>query len=151
MRIIVTGDRNWYAPDLAEQVLNRLLLRYGPGLVIVHGAASGIDRSFAEACGEMDIEQEAHPARWDELDHPEAVIRYDKRNRPYNANAGPIRNQAMVDAGAQMCLAFHRAISASKGTKDCARRAIAAGIPTYLINSEAAEPKRLRAGDARLR
>ena len=28
------------------------------------------------------------------------------------------------------CLAFHRAISASEGTKDCARRAIVAGIPT---------------------
>ena len=151
MRIIVTGDQNWYAPDLAEQVLNRLLLRYGPGLVIVHGGATGIDRSFAEACGELGVDQEAHPARWEELNHPEAVIRYDQRNRPYNANAGPIRNQAMVDAGAEMCLAFHRAISASKGTKDCARRAIAAGIPTYLIASEAAEPKRLVPGDARLR
>ncbi|QEH36470.1 hypothetical protein OJF2_50340 [Aquisphaera giovannonii] len=151
MRIIVTGDRNWYAPDLAEQVLNRLMVRYGPDLTIVHGGATGIDRSFAEACGEIGIEQEVHTTRWEELDHPEAVIRYDKRNRPYNANAGPIRNQAMVDAGAKMCLAFHRAISASKGTKDCSRRAIAAGIPTYLIASEAAEPKRLAAGDARLR
>lgn len=151
MRIIVTGDRNWYAPDLAEQVLNRLLRRYGPNLVIVHGAATGIDRSFAEACGELGIKQEAHPARWEELDHPEAVIRYDKRNRPYNTNAGPIRNHAMVDAGAEMCLAFHRAISSSKGTKDCARRAIAAVIPTYLIASEAAEPKRLQEGDARPR
>jgi hypothetical protein len=46
-RIIVTGDRNWYASALAEQVLNRLILRYGPGLVIVYGAATGIDRSFA--------------------------------------------------------------------------------------------------------
>lgn len=151
MRIIVTGDRNWYAPDLAEQVLNRLILRYGPGLVIIHGAATGIDRSFAEACGELEIEQEPLPARWEELDHPEAVIRYDGRGRPYNANAGPIRNQAMVDAGAGMCLAFHRAISASKGTKDCARRAIAAGIPTYLIDSDRAEPKRLKEGDPRLR
>jgi hypothetical protein len=51
----------------------------------------------------------------------------------------------MIDAGAEMCFAFHRAISSSMGTKDCARRAIAAGIPTYLINSEAAEPRRLRA------
>lgn len=151
MRIIVTGDRNWYAPELAEQVLNRLLLRYGPGLVIVHGGATGIDRSFAEACGDLGIDQEAHPARWEELDAPEAVIRYDKRNRPYNANAGPIRNAEMIAASAQMCLAFHRAISASKGTKDCARQAIAAGIPTYLIDSERAEPKRLLAGDARLR
>lgn len=151
MRVIVTGDRKWYAPDMAEQVLNRLILRYGPGLVVVHGAATGIDRSFAEACGEVGVDQEAHPARWEELDHPEAVIRYDKRNRPYNANAGPIRNQTMVDDGAEMCLAFHRAISSSKGTKDCARRALAAGIPSYLIASEAAEPKRLAAGDARLR
>jgi hypothetical protein len=109
------------------------------------------DRSFAEACSEVGIDQEAHPARWEELDHPEAVIRYDKRNRPYNANAGPIRNAEMVAAGAEMCLAFHRAISASKDTKDCARRAIAAGMPTYLIDSKRAEPKRLMAGDARLR
>ena len=134
-----------------KEVLNRLVARYGPGLVIVHGGATGIDRSFAEACGELGIEQEAHPARWEELDTPEAVIRYDKRNRPYNANAGPIRNAEMVAAGAGMCIAFHRAISASKGTKDCARRAIVAGIPTYLINSDAAEPKRLLAGDERLR
>jgi len=136
---------------LAEKISKRLLFRYGPALVIVQGGATGIDRSFAEACGELGVEQEDHPARWEELDHAEAVIRYDKRNRPYNANAGPIRNAEMVAAGAEMCLAFHRAISASKGTKDCARRAIEAGIPTYLINSNAAEPKRLKAGDARLR
>ena len=53
MRIIVTGDRHWYAPDLAENVLARLLLRYGPAIVIVHGAATGIDRSFSEACDEL--------------------------------------------------------------------------------------------------
>jgi len=56
----------------------------------------------------------------------------------------------MIRLGAQMCLPFHWAISSSKGTKDCARRAIAAGIPTYLIDSERGEPRRLREGDARL-
>ena len=79
MRIIVTGDRAWHAPELAESVLNRLVGRYGPSIVIVHGAATGIDRSFAEACGEIGIEQEAHEAHWNELDHPQAVIRHDKR------------------------------------------------------------------------
>jgi hypothetical protein len=151
MRIIVTGDRNWHAHDLVEQVLNRLLQRYGPGFIIVHGGATGIDRAFAEACDDLGVEQEAHPARWEELDAPGAVIRYRANRTSYNANAGPIRNQEMVDLGADLCIAFHRAISASKGTKDCARRAIEAGIPTYLINSDAAEPKRLMAGDARLR
>lgn len=74
MQIIDAGDGNWYAPDLAGQVISRLLVRYGSGLVIVYGAATGIDCSAAETCGEMGIEQEAHAARWKDLDHPEAVI-----------------------------------------------------------------------------
>jgi hypothetical protein len=78
------------------------------------------------------------------------VIRYRANRTPYNANAGPIRNQEMVDAGAEMCIAFHRAIGASRGTKDCVRRALAARIPTYLVDSEAGVPRRLRARDERL-
>ncbi len=57
----------------------------------------------------------------------------------------------MVATVAEICLAFHRALSPSKGTKDSDRRAIPAGIPTYLIASEAAKPKRLLADDPRLR
>jgi hypothetical protein len=38
----------------------------------------------------------------------------------------------------------------SKDTKDCVRRAIAANIPTYLIDSDKAEPRRLRDDDGRL-
>jgi hypothetical protein len=57
----------------------------------------------------------------------------------------------MVAAGAAMCVAFHRFLRQSRGTKDCVRRAIEAGIPTYLVDSEEARPRRLRAGDARLR
>jgi hypothetical protein len=88
-----------------------------------------------------------YPALWNDLDHPDAVIH---RNRPYNAYAGPIRNAEMAAAGAERCLAFHRAISSSNGTKDCARRAIESGIPTYLISSVSAKPKRLQDEDARL-
>ena len=42
----ITGDRIWGCPDLAERVLNRLLARYGPDLVIVHGGATGVDQAF---------------------------------------------------------------------------------------------------------
>ena len=82
---------------------------------------------------------------------PGAVDRDNEGERHSNGNAGPIGGAEMVAAGAGMCHALERAISASKGTKDCVRRAIEAWIPTYLINSDAAEPKRLLAGDARLR
>lgn len=144
MRIIVTGDRAWHCYDLADSILARLIARYGPSITIVHGDATGVDRSFAVACGEHDIEQESHPARWEVLDVPGAVIRHDKRGRPYNANAGPIRNAEMVALGAELCIALHRSIESSKGTRDCVARAIEAGIPTYLIDSEEAIPKRLR-------
>jgi hypothetical protein len=56
----------------------------------------------------------------------------------------------MIRAGAELCIAVHRFLANSRGTKDCVRQAIAAGIPTYLIDSEAALPRRLRGGDMRL-
>src|SRR4051812_22353892 len=132
MRVIVTGDRNWYSPELAERVVNRLLARYGPSVVVVHGGATGIDRSFAEGCGDVGVEQEAHPARWDWLDAPGAVVRRDNRGRSYNANAGPLRNQEMLEAGADLVVGFHRAIPSSQGTRDMLRRAVDAGVPTDL-------------------
>jgi hypothetical protein len=64
--------------------------------------------------------------------------------------AGPKRNQEMVQAGADLCVALHRSIEASKGTKDCVRQAMAAGIPTYLIADEQGVPKRVQADDKRL-
>jgi hypothetical protein len=63
MRVIVTGDRHWNVPELAEDVINRLLARYGPDLVIVHGGAAGIDQSFAVACRELGVTAEAHLTR----------------------------------------------------------------------------------------
>ena len=55
-----------------------------------------------------------------------------------------------MDSCAGLCIAVPRFLPGSKGTKDCARRAIAAGIPTYLIDSERAVTKRLKADDPRL-
>jgi hypothetical protein len=56
----------------------------------------------------------------------------------------------MVAKGAGLCIAVHRFLMNSKGTKDCVLQAIAAGIPTWLIDSEDGEPVRLRADDPRL-
>lgn len=56
----------------------------------------------------------------------------------------------MVRAGADLCITVHLFIFDSKGTKDCARQAIEAGIPTFLIDSEKVVPKRLLADDPRL-
>jgi hypothetical protein len=56
----------------------------------------------------------------------------------------------MVEAGADLCIALHRDLAASRGTKDCVRQALTAGIAVYLIEDDRAVPKRVRAGDKRL-
>lgn len=102
--------------------------------MIVHGDATGIDESFATAAKGLGVAVEAHPADWDRL----------------GKRAGSIRNGKLIRAGAGLCIAVHCFLMNSMGTKDCARQSIEAGIPIYLIDSEQAMPKRLRADDPRL-
>jgi hypothetical protein len=49
----------------------------------------------------------------------------------------------MVDRGASLCVAVHRHILDSKGTRDCVIRAAAAGIPVWLLQDDTGVPKRL--------
>jgi YspA, cpYpsA-related SLOG family len=62
--IHLAGDRHWRCDELAEQIVSRLLERYGPDLVVVHGGAPGVDDAFAAACRELGITAEAHVADW---------------------------------------------------------------------------------------
>ena len=90
--ILVTGDRHRRCDDLAERILNRLLSRYGPELVVVHGGAPGVDQSFHVACQTLGVTVEPHLADWKGLGNV----------------AGPARNKEMVQAGADLCIALHR-------------------------------------------
>jgi hypothetical protein len=135
MRIIVTGCRNWACDDLAAAIVGRLVGRYGrDGLVIVHGGASGVDSAFHNASVFANVAREVYPADW----------------QNQGKRAGPIRNGVMVAKGADLCIAVHKFLMNSKGTRDCCNQAIAAGIPTFLIDSDAVIPMRLRADDPRL-
>jgi hypothetical protein len=108
--VLVTGDRHWTCPDLAERIVSRLIARCGYDLVIIHGGACGFDQSFAVACRNLGIGAEPHLPDWWGLGNI----------------AGPARNRRMVEEGADLCIALHRTIESSKGTKDCVRQAIAA-------------------------
>jgi hypothetical protein len=128
-RVLVTGCRSWNCPRLALACVGRMQARYGRGLVVVHGACpAGVDAAFSAACRELEADEEPHPADWGR----------------YGKGAGPLRNGAMVAAGAAFCLAVHRSLAGSLGTQDCVRKALAAAIPVYLIDRVAAEPRRIR-------
>ena len=109
-RIIVCGGRE-YADRVRAYAALDALLDQGPIAVIVEGGAPGADtmaRQWAVARG---IPYEEHAADWQAL----------------GPKAGPIRNQEMVDAGADGVVAFPGGI----GTADCCRRAEAAGIKVW--------------------
>src|SRR5262249_47484685 len=137
MRILMTGDRFRACHKLAAEIIRRLVERCGPEVVIVHGSSTGVDGSFATEAKGSGVAVEADPVNDGEW--------------PSLAKcAGPIRNGRMVRTEEGLCLAVHRFVFNSEGTKDCARLALAAGIPTHLIDSEQAAPMRLRDDDPRL-
>jgi hypothetical protein len=108
--------RGFHLPDLGLPP-HRCLRLSGRDIVIINGDAPGVDWAFSRACTRLGVATEVHSADWHTLGNI----------------TGPARNREMVQAGADLCVALHRDLAASKGTKDCVRQALAAGIPVYLI------------------
>lgn len=113
MRILITGSRNWEDREAIRQALIKAGQAAGvhpQAVTVVHGGARGADRIAGELAREFGCSVEVHRADWE---------RYGKR-------AGFVRNAAMVNAGADVCLAFP--LGESRGTRHCMREAEKAGI-----------------------
>jgi hypothetical protein len=104
MRVLVCGGRDY--SDLLT--MTRELLKLDPLSIIVHGAARGADSVARLVAEHLGMQTEAHPADW---------------NR-HGKSAGPIRNQAMLDTGIDLVLAF----PGGRGTADMVGRAKRAGV-----------------------
>jgi hypothetical protein len=122
-RSAIGGDQFWQCHKLAAGVLRRMASRYGPDILIVHGAATGAAESFATAAKGQRLKTEQH-----------------------TVDFGYLGDEAML-RGAEICVIVHRSLL-DCGTKDLARQALAAVVPTYLIANELAVPSRLEEGDA---
>ncbi len=127
MRVIITGDRNWPEEGLEAALIGGVLdalfnVVNNDDLTIIQGGAKGADtvaKRWAEIpfAEEDHIYSETYMAPW----------------KIYGKAAGVIRNQAMLDSGADLVIGFHSDIQNSKGTKDCLDRAKKMNIHTYLI------------------
>src|SRR3990167_1929468 len=123
MRVLFTGSR--YANDLEpikNAVLAYLEAKEWGGFVVsdatfIHGGATGTDSLVSALAAELGAAVEIHAANWNQ----------------YGRDAGPIRNQKMVMTGAEVCFAFPG--PQSTGTWDCIRRAVKAGITTFIYPS----------------
>lgn len=117
MRILITGSREHEDVELIEYAIESQL-NYAEEITIVHGdCPRGADAIADQYAMDNDLQVERHPADWE---------RYSKK-------AGIIRNQEMVDLGADICIAFP--IGKSPGTRHCANAAKRAGIKTIIIES----------------
>ena len=109
-RILVTGSREL----TDEQLVCRALYDHGIGrfTIVVGDCPTGADlfaRNYSSIYG---LPIEVFQADWD----------------AFGKAAGPKRNQAMVDSGANMCLAFIKVGAGNRGTLNCAGQARAAGV-----------------------
>ena len=143
-RVIVTGSRTWPDEGAVWLALNRVAWHDVPMssvLTVIHGACpTGADAAAAAWCRlirksgndpvigrDLRLREEPHPADW----------------KLPGRRGGPIRNQEMVDAGADLVLAFVMPCTLkgcagkpehlTHGTQDCITRAEKAPIPVRRI------------------
>ncbi len=139
MRILVTGSRDcksWstVAVELEKAAGNTP----SEDVTVVHGGARGADTFAHEAALTFGFTPEVHRADWaapcwSACNH--GGRRRHRSGNTYCPAAGDYRNQEMVDAGADVCLAFYIPGLPCIGTHDCDRRAVKAGIPVTRIGT----------------
>ena len=140
-RLLITGSRSVTDAEFVWMPLWQMVHKH-ESLLVVHGdCPTGADK-FAQdwvdlpgqrwnlptrpvgADGKLAVDHdylavaERHPAKWD----------------LHGKVAGPIRNQAMVNLGADACFAFPT--RESRGTTDCMARAWVADIDVYVFNTD---------------
>jgi hypothetical protein len=122
-RVLITGSRNW-----AHQATIRVALAelWHPDTVLVSGACPTGADALCEACwAHWQGRIERHPAQW-------------RHNGVFVRSAGFRRNETMVAAGADVCLAFIR--DESPGATHTAHRARQAGIHTIIYRATTGLP-----------
>lgn len=122
-RILITGSRDWDKRSGLEWVLNRVVAEcemsgdYKPTLI--SGACpTGADAQCERLWEAWGLPIERHPADW----------------KAHGKKAGFLRNQEMVDSGADLCLAFIK--NNSKGATMTASIAEKAGIPVRIYRDD---------------
>jgi hypothetical protein len=122
-RVLITGSQTWAHRATIRDALAEL---WHPDTVLVSGACPRGADALCEACwthwhGRI----ERHPAHW-------------RPNGVFVRSAGFRRNESMVAAGADVCLAFIRDESA--GATHTARLARQAGIRTIIYRATTGVP-----------
>ncbi|MFG3509682.1 SLOG family protein [Streptomyces sp. NPDC047821] len=127
MRVIVTGSRRWSDKAAVWDALNAVYQEHGPFLLVHGDCSTGADamaREWVEAASRLvQVQEQRFPAAWDYW-----------AARGNAKRAGPERNRRMVEAGADLVLAFP--LPEGSGTQHTIKLAREAGIEVRVIKHE---------------
>lgn len=128
MKTIIAGGR-----DFTDWVMfiDCMAKYHLPITEVVSGKAKGADRMGELYADRIGVKVAPFPALWNDLSHPDAAIRTDRRGRKYDAKAGLRRNIKMAEY-AEVLIAFWD--GKSSGTKHMIESARARGLTVNVIN-----------------
>lgn len=136
-RVLVTASRRWADENLIERCLDEVAAALGKFVLVQGDCPTGGDLIAKNWAIRNDYPHDDIPADWDTPCGDDC--RHQRRRRSgetYYSCAGHVRNQRMVDKGAELCLAFPLGDPKdSPGTHDCMRRAKKAEIPVIDIGT----------------
>jgi hypothetical protein len=118
MRIIFSGSRNWSDEPVVLDALKMIITKFEKDQVtIVVGGAKGLDQIAENLAKSLHLKVDVFYADWD----------------LHGKAAGPIRNQKMLDSGADLLVAFPS--KDSKGTRHMIDISQKAGIKTIIYEN----------------
>jgi hypothetical protein len=124
MNVAVVGSRTFRDYRFLCEKLDALRFLWG-NFTIVSGGAQGADSLAVRWAKERGMpEPIVIPAAWDDLSHPDAVIKTRRDGKRYDARAGFRRNQQIIDH-CDVVVAFWD--GRSPGTRDTLRKATFSG------------------------
>jgi len=118
MRIVFTGSRHWKDESIVFECLKKIISMYGKNeTTVVVGGAKGLDTIVVNLSRSLGLNVEVFNADWN----------------LYGKKAGPVRNQKMLESGADLVIAFPE--KESRGTRHMIDISQKAGIRTIVYEN----------------
>lgn len=126
-RIAIVGSRDFHPLKLVKDGIMRL----PPDVVIISGRGGNVDQMAEAQANLRKLTVEPYPADWDDLSHPDAIIRTGRGGKKYDAKAGIRRNKVIAEK-CEILVAYWDGIS--RGTRSTIDFALALGKPVIVID-----------------
>lgn len=140
--ILVCGGRYYGNRALVFKTLDTLLTDRGwhpSDIRVITGGASGADSLGIQWAKDRGAAYKPYYADWDDLSHPNAVIKRRKNGKKYDALAGHRRNQKMLDREHPLVVV---AFPGGTGTADMISRAKIEDVEVLMAVTEDYETKK---------